>query len=131
MCRNCARMAYKRAHPMRYAFMYHRASARRRGIPWALSFEDFSAFWLSHPEAWEAKVSRLLSSDSNKMRHNAADILEIDRIDPDKGYGAGNIQLATKRVNVIRMWECRSKPPTFAIGCRKSSQEEEGEECPF
>lgn len=132
LCRNCAKMAYKRAHTMRYAFSYHRASARRRGIVWALSFEEFSAFWMSHPEAWEAKRNRLLSSDTNKMRHNAADILEIDRKDANKGYEPGNIQLVTKRINVIRMWECRSKPPTFCVTSTRPGQEAEEEwDCPF
>lgn len=133
LCRKCQQRSLKHSNPLAYAYRFHLNSARRRGIAWLLTLEQFRTFWeVNHPEAWALKVARMQSKDTNKMRHKAAEILEMDRVDPSKGYEPDNLRIATKRVNVQRMWECRSKPPTFEVTCREVVPvEDDGWECPF
>lgn len=102
---------------MAYAYNFHKQNARSRGIPWSLSRDEFREFWEAHPDAWEQKRDRLLSSDTSKARMTNKDTLEMDRKDASKGYEADNIQIATKRVNVQRMWEDRRFKPDFVIIC--------------
>lgn len=78
--------AYRQRNPMRYAFLNLRSNAKRRGVPFELTFEDFSTF--------AVEVDYLYWKGISKKAYH------IDRIDPNKGYLKDNIQLMTNEANI-------------------------------
>lgn len=93
ICHKCKSRRYKRDNPFGYYYNSLRNNARARGIEFNLTREEFEAFWRRHPEEWEAK------------KRDDVSRWEIDRKDNRKGYEAGNLQLLTKRKNVIKYHE--------------------------
>jgi len=86
---------------MKYAYQMHRSNAKRRkpdhfrnGIPFELSFEEFEALWMAHPEKWEEKKRSMLGESRFKCQW------EIDRIDPYQGYHKDNVRIVSKIVNI-------------------------------
>ncbi|MBO6572118.1 MAG: hypothetical protein JJ958_06685 [Balneola sp.] len=71
-----------------------RNNARRRGIPFDLSFDVYRALYRDHPIASKDK----LLSDTNAR-------YEIDRIDVRKGYTDTNVQLIEKQRNIQKYHE--------------------------
>lgn len=96
-CRRCRYRDRKRRATWRVAFQYHRANAKRRGIRFLLSFDEFMAVWEAEPEKMAEKEASLVTVGETCS-------WEIDRIDPALGYEVGNLQLVTKVVNVLRRW---------------------------
>jgi len=84
-CPRCNARRYKVLHPENYAFQKLKYSARRRGIEFYLSVEDFKKFWDEHG----------LYEGYGKQ----ADNLTVDRIDSMGPYILDNIQPLTNREN--------------------------------
>ncbi len=94
-CRNQARPARTKCHtcqaqvnPARYAYRHLKANAKRRGKPFDLTLEQFTEF---------AQRTEYMT-----RRGRTASSYHIDRIDPEKGYTASNIQVLTNRENVLK-----------------------------
>lgn len=87
-CRRCRYEKEKKDY-YRWSFGVHRRNAKRRGIAWDLTLEQFTAFAVEHD---------LIKKAGIKKRS-----LHVDRKDPTKGYVDGNIQPLTNRKNVQKM----------------------------
>ncbi len=94
VCYKCRSRQHKEKHPFRYHFNALRNNARRRGIPFELSFEVYRALYRDHPVASKDK----LLTDSNAR-------FEVDRIDVRRGYEDDNVQLIEKHRNVQKYHE--------------------------
>lgn len=80
-CQTCNTRLYRLKNPMRYAFVMVRASARKRHIPFELSFDDFKRF---------CDQTGYIESKGKE-----AESLTIDRIDSSRGYALDNIRAMT------------------------------------
>lgn len=94
-CRNSARprgakcsTCQAHVNPARYAYRHLKANAKRRGKPFDLTLEQFTEF---------AQRTEYLT-----RRGRTASSYHIDRINPEKGYTADNIQVLTNRENVLK-----------------------------
>lgn len=87
LCNKCQSREFRANNPDRYAFNALKDSAKKRGIPFGLSFEEFRAFCLSHPE--------YLPGRGRRSFH-----LHLDRIDASRGYFADNIQVLSATINI-------------------------------
>lgn len=94
VCYKCRSRQWKEKYPFRYHFNALRNNARRRGIPFDLSFDVYRALYRDHPIASKDK----LLSDTNAR-------YEIDRIDVRKGYTDTNVQLIEKQRNIQKYHE--------------------------
>lgn len=65
----------KRAHTVEYRFLSYRGQAKRRGVVFALTFEEFKKVW----------GKSCFYCGKQKSRNG------VDRIDNKKGYERGNI----------------------------------------
>ena len=106
-CPKCRAKDYKKKHPFRYYFNAHKCNAKRRGIPWHLSFEEFQQIWKQSGK-WKQKLS--------------GQLWEMHRLDPDKGYKINNIVIIKKSLhveitNIERRWHVEFKyRPTNQTG---------------
>lgn len=96
-CNTCRNRLYD--DPMRRMFRNLKSSAARRGKVFTLTLEDFRVLAVES------------GYDVGRGRHS--DDLHIDRIDPDKGYEPGNVQVITARENILKEWHERAgwRPP--------------------
>lgn len=85
-CSKCCLRRYRANHPINYAFHAIKDSAKKRNIPFSISFEDFSDWCTETGYAENKGVCRLKN--------------HCDRIDDSKGYEKGNIQLLSERENI-------------------------------
>ena len=88
ICYNCFRKRTKQTNPYLYFFDNLRGNARRRGIAFHLTLDQFKNF------AFE--------TDYIKRKGQSTKSLTIDRIDSNIGYHIDNIQVLTNRANVIK-----------------------------
>lgn len=79
-CSKCKMRAWREANPLRRRYRVVADRASRRGIPFTLTFKEFK------------KVVGEADLEGN----------HLDRIDPCKGYEAGNVQLLSASENVIK-----------------------------
>ena len=77
---------------MKYYYNSHKQNAKRRGIPFNLSYQEWRLFWNRHPKQWIEKISDQVN-------------WEIDRLDINRGYELNNIQLLEKYKNVQKWYE--------------------------
>lgn len=75
----CRRYAAK--HPMRAAFLNLRGNAKRRGKVFDLTFDQFKSF--------------AIEVDLLHKRGRTSKSYTVDRIDNEKGYTVGNLQMLT------------------------------------
>lgn len=96
-CCTCSSRKYD--SPLKVQFWNLRKSATRRGKVFTLTFEDFRVL----------AVESGYDIGSGRHSHD----LHIDRIDPDKGYEPGNVQVITARENVLKGFQERAgwRPP--------------------
>lgn len=85
-CPKCRSREYKRKHPMKYFYNVSRLNAKRRGHSFDLTFTEYVQLWKSE----------------NKRPGNG---WHIDRIDPNKGYQSGNVQILSGYLNVMKWHE--------------------------
>lgn len=90
-CYVCEYNSRKAKDIYRWSYDTHKKNAKRRGIPWRLSFKNFKAFAI--------KTELLLGSGRTK------ESLSIDRKDQTKGYTKNNIQVMTVSDNVKKYIE--------------------------
>lgn len=76
---------YEKKHPFKNKWFKLRYRAKRRGIEFDLTYEQFRDFCLEHQ--LEGKTGR------------KADNLSIDRINSERGYSIDNIQVLTVSEN--------------------------------
>lgn len=95
-CPTCNSRKYRLRNPERYAFANVRASARKRRIPFNLTFEQFRSF---------CRETKYL-----EQRGRELESLTIDRIDPDLPYQVGNIRALTWRENCFHLVEKMTEP---------------------
>jgi len=90
-CTTCQSRLKRLIHDDRYAFENLRSSARKRGIEFLLSFDDFMEF---------VSVTGYLEQ-RGKDPHS----LSIDRIKTDRPYMLGNLRILTYADNVSHKYE--------------------------
>lgn len=95
-CNTCKSRLHRIKHALRYAFSQVRESARKRSIPFDLSFEEFTEF--------DRQTGYLKSKGREK------ESLTIDRIESDKGYSKGNIRALTWSDNCAKRVEGMTDP---------------------
>lgn len=90
-CETCASRLYRLRNDDRYAYHNLRSSARKRGIGFELSFEDFMEF---------CAVTGYLEA-----RGKDPTSLTIDRIKTSLPYGVGNLRILTYNDNISHEYE--------------------------
>lgn len=98
-CRPCDYQHEKQTRPYTVAFRELRNNAKRRGIYFNLTLEEFTAF--AYP------VDLLVG------RGRTATGLAVDRIDEALGYVAGNLQVLTTSQNSSKENERRKKQKVY------------------
>lgn len=93
VCSKCHTRWYRETHPINYTYHYLRVRARRRGIKFLLTLDEFIKFCL------DTNYIAL----KGRFKNDAS----IDRIREGEPYQADNIQLLTVGNNVAkrRAWE--------------------------
>ncbi|EIQ01120.1 hypothetical protein OpiT1DRAFT_05688 [Opitutaceae bacterium TAV1] len=84
-CRRCKELRYKATHPYTYTLNKLRNNARRRGIPFDLTLEEWIMF---------CDLTGYMT-----VSGRFADNLSVDRIDPKRGYTLDNIRAVTVSMN--------------------------------
>lgn len=100
ICSTHDKRFWREKYPMKAAFQTLRQNARRRGIDFGLTFEDFQMF---------CRATKYIAGKGRKK-----DSFTIDRINNDKGYVLSNIQMLTKSDNSrkatkLLMYDWRTK----------------------
>lgn len=97
VCGKCKNRKYRKKNPERAAYQSLKNNAKRRGKEFDLTFEEFLKF--------VHKTEYMLGKGRSKTS------LHIDRIDEEKGYVKGNIQVLTNTENVRKYlnWELNHK----------------------
>jgi hypothetical protein len=100
-CSSCRVKRWRAADPVRAAFVNLRTNAKRRGVLFTIQLEDF--------RDWCVKV------DYIGMAGRSSASYTVDRRHNDIGYHLDNIQVLTKRDNVIKFftYDYRSKAVAF------------------
>ena len=92
---------YKVRNPMKYSYKMLKDGARKRGIAFELSYQEWEAFWLANPAQWEEKRKSLTESHSTHGRTHR-DTWTIDRCNSDGPYAVWNIRLVRMSVNAAK-----------------------------
>lgn len=87
-CHTCRSRLYAAAHPDIISFNNLKKSARRRGIPFSLTIEQFRTFAARY--------------DYLNRRGRSAESYTVDRKRSWEGYHAGNLQVLTNRKNAAK-----------------------------
>jgi len=90
-CSKCRQRRFAREHPFAYHYNALKQNARRRGIRFALTAEEFRRLWEDHPEKWAEKATPGTVCE-----------WQIDRIDPRLGYTFDNCRVISKQRNVYK-----------------------------
>lgn len=107
-CNTCKSRKADIRNPARRAFRMVKDSARKRGIPFNLSFDEFKEF--------DRQTGYVES------RGQSAECLSIDRINPEKGYEVGNIRAMNWLENCRRRCDGMTDPaePIARAICKAS-----------
>lgn len=94
------RKRYKKEHnPVSYYYDLLKCNAKRRGKKFTLTLPEFKYF--------------CDQTDYLKLKGKKASSASIDRIDPARGYEAGNIQILSLAENTRKMHEDRKEQAPF------------------
>jgi hypothetical protein len=104
-CSKCSYLHEKTVRPYETRLRELRNNAKRRGIPFALTLEQFKQF---------AEPVKLLLG-----RGRTAQSLTIDRLKEELGYVAGNLGVLENADNVRKENERRKKLLTYDDYCRR------------
>lgn len=91
-CNTCRSRETRARNPISYAYFMLKKSAKNRRIKFTITMDWFRKF-IAKTDYMEQKGQHLY------------DHLTIDRIENDKGYEAGNLQVLTRRDNSIKYWQ--------------------------
>jgi len=116
-CSKCRSKKYREANPVKYAFNNLRNRARQRGVLFTITFEDF--------KEWCVKINYI-----GMAKGRGANSFTVDRRHNDVGYHLDNIQVLTRRENIIKYfsYDYRSKQ---AVAYEAAPMETQEEELPF
>lgn len=128
-CHKCRSRKYKFNNTLGYSFNLLRSGARRRGIVFTITIEDYTDLWMAHPDRWEQKRKNILRANCPQGR-TGRNTWEVDRIDPRLGYEKGNLQLLPKCSNVAKSNRERWKF-LGATGRVKETETNDGYVCPY
>lgn len=97
LCNTCRTRKWRKENPVRSAWINLRNNAKRRGVLFTITFEQF--------EQWCVKVKYIGFQGRN------SDSYTIDRRHNDIGYHIDNIQVLKKRDNIVKYfhYDYRSK----------------------
>ena len=87
----------KEKNPIKYIFHKKRHRAKERGIEWNLTLSEFKQF--------------CEENNYMELKGKKAGSASIDRIDPNKGYEVGNLQILTLAQNSAKMHEDKNDCP--------------------
>src|SRR5690348_12249634 len=113
-CNKCRSRKWRKTHPIEYAYYNLRNNAKRRGVHFTITIADF--------RQWCVKVNYI---GFKKGRH--AESFTVDRIHNDIGYHIDNIQVLTKRDNIVKYfsYDWRTKRAyTYTLPGHETSKEE-------
>ena len=102
VCYRCRGVWFRETHPLRYAFNALRNNARRRGKVFTLTFDQFRDFC-------EKNFYMEHKGTTSKSLH-------IDRIDPERGYEADNIQVLTAEDNIRKHFHDKERQHSSDTG---------------
>lgn len=85
-CSKCRNRKSRANEPIKYAFNSLKDSAKKRSIPFSLNFDEFKEWCEQTGYASQKGTVRLTD--------------HCDRIDDERGYEIGNIQLLSERENI-------------------------------
>ena len=88
---------WRARNPLRAIFKSKRSSARRRGIPFAIRFEDIR--W---PERCPALGTPLDYRVNLGHKRDPRTVPSFDRVNNDEGYVPGNVQIISNAANKIK-----------------------------
>jgi hypothetical protein len=88
LCSTHAKELSRLRDPIRATFVEKRSNAKRRGIAWDLTLEEYT----------EVVMQQEYMDNRGCQRH----CLHIDRIDHTRGYEVGNLQIITCSENVVK-----------------------------
>ena len=88
---------YKHSNPARYLFQVARLRAKRKGIEFSIELTDVHV-----PEKCPVLGIPLFLKERTKSNAVNPNSPSLDRIDPNKGYVKGNIQVISWRANNIK-----------------------------
>jgi|AntRauTorckE6833_2_1112554.scaffolds.fasta_scaffold01252_3 peroxiredoxin len=95
LCAKCRSRKYKREHPFKYFYNVHRQNAKKRNIPWELTFEEFKEIWEESGKWNEKRFNTELSKTT----------WTLDRKNVNKGYTKNNVRVVSMMLNVEVWWE--------------------------
>lgn len=117
ICHKCRSRQYKENKPFRYFYNAHKQKARQRCIPWSLTFGEFKQLW-EQSGKWEAKLR--------------GEDWSMNRIDVNRGYEIGNIEIIPIILNVQVWFEKDRWRVDFRWRERWSKRNNKPiDECPF
>lgn len=87
-CNTCHSTKVRRLNPVRAAYRNLRNNSKRRGITFDLTFEQFRKF--------------AIETDYMRGKGKLQKSYTIDRIEAEKGYVEGNLQVLTNQANTIK-----------------------------
>lgn len=100
-CHRHHHIFFKESKPAAYAYQNLKSNAKRRGVPFNISLEEFRAF---------CKATGYLNKAGRKRRNWTID--RIDREDP-RGYHLENIQVLTNAQNHRKYWAYEARGLAF------------------
>ncbi len=92
-CMNAANIGYRKKDPQRFVLVRTKASAKRLGVPFNLTYGD-----LPIPEVCPLLGIPLVMF-GGKITANSA---SVDRKDPSKGYVKGNVWVISYKANSMK-----------------------------
>jgi hypothetical protein len=112
-CSTCRYKKWREAHPVKYAFLNLKHNAKKRGVLFTITFEDF--------KQWCTKVKYI------GFTGRSSDSLTIDRRYNDIGYHIDNIQVMTRHDNVVKYvhYDYRVKRVTYTTPEPVTADEDE------
>lgn len=88
-CNPCRNLRYKTNQPIRYGYFKLKFRAKERGHEFNLSLDEYTQLYR---QGYGAAKGRTVKS------------LQLDRIDPSRGYEIGNLRVVTSEFNGRRMF---------------------------
>lgn len=86
---------WRHADPLRYLLQYAKKRAKQQGFAFEVTKEHFAQELPTHCPV----LGCALTYESAKQANNSA---SLDRVDPTKGYIAGNVVIVCWRVNKLK-----------------------------
>lgn len=93
LCWKCEARKYRASRALNWTYKQLKSRAKRRGIDFTLTLDQWKEF--------------CDNTEYLKLRGSGSEDMTVDRIMPEFGYSAGNIQMLTRRENSIKQIQDR------------------------